>query len=103
MNRISLKLTNSFVMNDVNTGFLSALKTLIYRSFLNTMRNPNLFRAKIFKSIFIALFIGGVFFGLGDKDYNDRSNWHSITGFVFFLTFYCLVLTLLSITLTFPL
>ncbi len=76
---------------------------MIYRNFLNIIRNPMLFKSKLFQTIFMALFVGGLFFDIGTHDYIIKSFWNSITGFLFFLTIYALFNTLSPITLTFPL
>lgn len=62
-----------------------------------------LFKAKVLQSIFMALFIGGLFFDIGTTDYTQRTNWQSITGFLFFMTINSMMMTLSPITLAFPL
>lgn len=98
-----MKLTNEVSLRNVNVSFFTAMSALLHRSTINTIRNPMLFRAKIFQSIFMALFVGGLFFDIGLKDYTQRTNWQSITGFLFFLTINSMMMTLSPITLTFPL
>lgn len=82
---------------------MTALSALTHRSVLNTLRNPMLLRSKFFQSIFMALYVGGLFFDIGTNDYTKRVFWNSITGFLFFLTINSLMMTLSPITLTFPL
>jgi hypothetical protein len=62
-----------------------------------------LLRSKLFQGIFIALFIGGMYFGIGKNDYANRAYWYSITGFMFFMTINSLMSFLAPTTLTFPL
>jgi len=76
---------------------------LIFRSLINTLRNPILLRSKILQSIFMALFVGGLFFDIGTKDYTQSTYWQSITGFLFFLTMNSLLVALSPLTLAFPL
>jgi hypothetical protein len=38
---------------------------LAHRNVLNTIRNPMLLKAKIFQTIFMALFVGGIYFYIG--------------------------------------
>jgi ABC-type multidrug transport system permease subunit len=82
---------------------MAAFSALTHRNILNTIRNPMLFQAKIFQSIFMALFVGGLFFDIGTRDYTNKEYWNSITGFLFFMTIYSLFMTLSPISLTFPL
>ena len=62
-----------------------------------------LFRSKFFQGIFIALFIGGMYFDIGTKDYTVKSVWYALTGFLFFITISGTMTSLAPITLTFPL
>lgn len=91
------------IFREVNVSFFTAMGALVKRSTINTFRNPILFRAKILQSIFMALFVGGLFFDIGTKDYTQRTNWQSITGFLFFLTINSMMMTLSPISLAFPL
>lgn len=87
----------------MNIGNFTALSALTHRSVLNTIRNPMLMKSKVFQSIFMALFVGGIYFDIGTKDYTDRNYWNSITGFLFFLSINSMMMTLSPLTLTFPL
>lgn len=51
----------------------------------------------------MSLFIGGLFFDIGTKDYTVQSYWYSITGFLFFITIFALMGALSTVVLTFPL
>lgn len=42
-----------------------------------------LIRAKLFQAIFMALYIGGIYFDAGTKDYTRRTSWQSVTGYLF--------------------
>ncbi len=61
-----------------------------------------LLKSKVFQGIFVSLFIGGLFFGIGKNDYTNKHFWNSITGFLFFMTISCLMSFLSPVTLTFP-
>lgn len=100
---IESKTTHQVSFREVNVGCMSALGALTHRSILNTFRNPMLMKSKFFQSIFMALFVGGLFFDIGTRDYKYQNYWNSITGFLFFLTINSLMMTLSPITLTFPL
>ena len=98
-----MKLTNQVSLRNVDVSFFTAMGALIQRSIINTYRDPVLFRAKVFQAIFMALIIGGVYFDMGTKDYTQRTNWQSISGFLFFTTINALMTQLSPITLSFPL
>ena len=64
-----MKLTNQIAFRSVDVGFFTAMGALIWRSLVNTYRNPMLIQAKVFQAIFMALFMGGIFFYIGNKNY----------------------------------
>jgi hypothetical protein len=37
---------------------------LIHRNFLNTTRNPMLLKSKVFQTMFLSLFVGGIYFDI---------------------------------------
>jgi hypothetical protein len=45
------------------------MSALLYRNILNTIRNPMLLKSKIFQGIFLALYTGGIFYNIGNRDY----------------------------------
>lgn len=96
-------MTNQVVLREVNVSFLAAMGALVNRSVLNTIRNPMLLKSKLFQSIFMALFVGGIYFDIGTRDYTVSSYWNAITGFLFFLSINSLMTALSPLTLTFPL
>ncbi len=61
-----------------------------------------LLRSKIFQGIFVSLFVGGLYFGIGKNDYTKMPYWQSMTGFLFFMTISGLMSFLSPTTLTFP-
>jgi ABC-type multidrug transport system permease subunit len=60
-------------------------------------------KSKFFQTIFMALYVGGLFFDIGTRDYRNQNYWNSITGFLFYLTINSLMFALVPISLTFPL
>jgi hypothetical protein len=80
-----------------------SFKALLYRNVLNAIRNPMLLKSKIFQGIFIALFVGGMYFDIGTKDYTDKTAFYAVAGFLFFITISGTMTSLAPITLTFPL
>lgn len=101
--KINKKLTNQVELRETNVSQMAALGALTQRSLLNTMRNPMLIRAKFFQSIFMALYIGGIYFDAGTKDYTQRTYWQSATGYLFETTINAMMTSLSPITLSFPL
>lgn len=75
---------------------------LLHRASLNALRNPMLIKSKLIQGIFMSLFIGGLYFDIGTKDYTQRPYWLSITGFLFFLTILSLMGAISPVVLTFP-
>ncbi len=61
-----------------------------------------LLKSKLFQGLFLALFIGGMYFTIGSHDYTDTNYWYSITGFLFFLTITGMMQVLAPVSLTFP-
>lgn len=97
------KRTDDVPLREVAVGFCTALAALTHRNFLNVVRNPMLLKSKIIQGIFISLFVGGIFFGIGNNDYKNIFSWYSLTGFLFFMCISALMSALAPITLTFPL
>jgi hypothetical protein len=54
------------------------------------------------QGIVVSLFIGGIFIGLGEKDYTVLENWLSVTGFLFFMSISSLMTSLSPEAITFP-
>lgn len=66
------------------------------------MRNPMLFKSRVFQSIFLAIYTGGLYFNAGRKDYTDQINWAAIVGYFFFLAISSMMSSLSPVTLVFP-
>jgi hypothetical protein len=75
----------------------------MHRDWINTLRNPVILKGKIFQTIFLAIYTGGVYFGAGRKNYEDVINWQTMVGYFFFLAISCMMSTLSPISLVFPL
>jgi hypothetical protein len=65
-------------------------------------RNPILLKAKVVQTLFVCLFVGGIYFGAGDLDYSIPANFSYITGFLFFMTISSLLSVLSPVALEFP-
>ena len=79
------------------------MKVLLLRDLLNVWRNPLLVKSRIIQSLFLGIYVGGLFFDLGTKNYKEIMIWYSITGFLFFLNITMLMQALSPIALVFPL
>jgi hypothetical protein len=51
-------------MRTLDVGIFSVFGALIHRNFLNTTRNPMLLRSKVFQTIFLSIFVGGIYFDI---------------------------------------
>lgn len=76
--------------------------SLVKRDFINITRNPMLFKSRFIQSIILALYIGGVYFDTGRRDYTTQANWVAIIGFFFFTAIASLMSALAPISLVFP-
>jgi hypothetical protein len=75
----------------------------VYRNLLTTVRNPILVKSRFLQTIFLSLYVGGIYWNIGGKDYQNTHIWTSITGLLFFLCINSLMMSLAPIALTFPL
>lgn len=94
--------TSDIIFRETSVGAMKAMKALVKRAVLNTIRNPMLIKSKIVQGIFMGLFIGGLFFDIGTLDYTIRPYWLSITGFMFFVCILALMGAMSPVVLTFP-
>jgi ATP-binding cassette, subfamily G (WHITE), eye pigment precursor transporter len=77
--------------------------TLMRRDFLNILRNPMLFKSRLFQYVFLGVYIGGLFFSAGRQDYNSALHWSAITGFLFENNILNMMSSLTPISVVFPL
>jgi hypothetical protein len=75
---------------------------LLDRDFKSSLRNPMVTAAKLLHSIFIGVFMGGLYYYAGRESYLDPVQWHAITGFLFFCSIAAFMGQLGSIALVFP-
>lgn len=61
-----------------------------------------LFKSRFIQSIILGLYIGGVYFDAGRRDYVTQTNWVAIIGFFFFIGIGSLMSALAPISLVFP-
>lgn len=81
---------------------MNTLKQLIKRDIINIIRNPILVKSRIIQVIILTIYIGGLYFNAGRKDYTDPINWNTIAGFFFFITLDILFQAMMPIALVFP-
>ena len=86
----------------VETSQLNTLKQLIKRDSINNIRNPILIKSRIIQILYLTVYIGGLFFNAGKKDYTDPINWNTIAGYLFFITLDILIQAMMPIALVFP-
>lgn len=79
----------------------TAYKSLIGRDFINIVRNPLLVKARFFQTIFMAIYAGGLFFGVA-QNYLSISGWSGLLGFSFFLGANSLMLSMGPVAIVFP-
>lgn len=77
------------------------MKALIYRDFLNVVRNPMLIRLRLIQTIFIGIYAGGLYYQFSGE-YVGRVNWRALTGFFFFLSISMTMIALAPVELVFP-
>lgn len=87
----------------LDVSIFTVFGALIHRNLLNTARNPMLLRSKVFQTIFLSLFVGGIYFDIGKNGpYTNQQVWNTLTGFLFFMTISSLMTALSPVTITFP-
>jgi ATP-binding cassette subfamily G (WHITE) protein 2 len=96
-------MTGEVGMRCANIGFFTILMVLIKRNYLNIVRHPMMIRSKLIQSIYLSLFLGGLYYNLGSKDYTDPSVWNTVIGLLFYLCTNAMMMALSPVSLTFPL
>ena len=82
------------------------MKALLKRDVINILRNPIILKARIIQTLFLGIFIGGLFFNAG-RDYTGQTsqndaNSRALIGCLFFFTINNLMMALSAVVLTFP-
>ncbi len=80
----------------------SSFNELLKRDLINTVRNPMILKSRIFQSIFLAIYTGGLYFNAGKQSYTETVSWYSIVGYFFFLSISHMMASLSPVTLVFP-
>lgn len=86
----------------MEVSVVTSYKTLIHRDFINIVRNPLLIKARIFQTLFMAVFAGGIFFGVAHR-YLSVSGWSGLQGFSLFVGTNSLLLSTGPVSIVFPL
>jgi ABC-type multidrug transport system permease subunit len=100
--KIQNKETGEVAFRGRTVSYLTGIQTLLGRLATNVYRNPILLKAKFFQSLFVWLYVGGLFFDAGSLDYTASSNFNYLVGFMFFLTIAALMSVLTPISIEFP-
>lgn len=79
----------------------TAYSALLYRDFINIVRNPLLVKARFFQTIFMAVYAGGLFFGVG-RNFLSQAGWLGLMGFSFFLGANSLMIAMGPVAIVFP-
>ena len=75
---------------------------MVKKDALNTLRNPMLLKLRIMSTIFMSLYVSGLYYYFS-HDYTQRDNWRKLTGFFFFMTISTMMMALNPVQLVFPL
>jgi len=59
-------------------------------------------KSRFFQSLFLGVYVGGLYFNAGRQDYTTYTEWMSITGYLFFLCISHMMASLSPVTLIFP-
>ena len=62
-----------------------------------------LIKLRVFQTIFMSVYIGGLYYRFSGNYLEDVNNWKSLTGFLFFITVNLLFNSLVPVELVFPL
>lgn len=61
-----------------------------------------LVRGRVIQVIFVAVYVGGLVFSAGRKDYTNYSNWKAISGFMFFAIMSSFMTSASPVVMNFP-
>ena len=74
---------------------------MVSRNVKNFIQYPLLLKFKLLQVLIIAPYVGGIFYGIGDKNYLERDVWLAITRFLYTITIGSLISTLSPVSLSF--
>ena len=74
---------------------------MVRKDFVNTYRNPMLLQLRIVTTIFMSLYTSGLYYRF-NGNYVDRTNWRSLTGYLFFISISTMMMALNPMSLVFP-
>ena len=61
-----------------------------------------LFKSRLFQSLVLGIYIGGLYFDNGTQSYINILSWRSLTGLLFFLNISMMMQSLSPIAIVFP-
>ena len=81
---------------------MTVFTALLRRDATNIYRNPMMLKSRLIQSLVMGLYAGGLYFRLGDEDYESVVRWYSLVGFLYFLSMSSFMFALGPMTLVFP-
>jgi hypothetical protein len=82
-------------------SLITSYSTLVTRDFKSVIRNPLMVKSRFFQTTILYIYIGGLFYHISGN-YTNPTDWHAITGFLFFISLNTFMISLVPITLVFP-
>ena len=96
-------MTAEIYKEKVDLSSFYTLGVLLKRDIVNLWRNPLIVKSRLIQGAFTAVFIGGIWFKIGDEDYTNPKNMQAITGFIYFYTLSMFMEPFAATIITFPL
>jgi ABC-type multidrug transport system permease subunit len=94
--------SKEIVLRESTVSITTTFGELLRRDVINIFRNPMIFKSRVFQSIFLAVYIGGLYFNAGKQDYTDTIAWQTIVGYFFFQAIGNMMASLTPVSLIFP-
>lgn len=81
---------------------MTVFRALVKRDAINVYRNPMMLKSRLIQSVVMGLYAGGLYFRIGEENYDNLPRWYSLVGFLFFLAMSSFMFALGPVTLVFP-
>ena len=76
-------LPSQYESRQVRVYFCDSFQALLKRDWTALVRNPLLVKSRLLQMVFLATYLGGIYFNAGRKDFTPYENWKAISGFMF--------------------
>ena len=73
-----------FKKNDPNISSCYTIGILLERDMKILWRNPLVVKSRLIQAVFTGIYMGGLWFRVGDEDYTNPAFMQAITGFIYF-------------------